>query len=216
MWYTKERKLSFFIALAYVSIGTLSVCSIYPDDPFYNEWFLVGLVFTFPVTIVSFGYRYAEGDLLYPVFIIQAIMFVLTFFILSHLLKVKNKLKIAIENENEKILIESLDFRQKQKIGADDYDLLEKALIGTWHSRHEDLVSLIWLKGLVDDRFVDPILNIALNQEVYRWYDDELEQTLRKCVHALKIIDSEKANMALKKLQDLNNDNVNFALDMYD
>ncbi len=49
MWYTKERKLSFFIALAYVSIGTLSVCSIYPDDPFYNEWFLVGLVFTFPV-----------------------------------------------------------------------------------------------------------------------------------------------------------------------
>ncbi|MCS4226937.1 hypothetical protein [Sphingobacterium sp. BIGb0165] len=64
MWYTKERKLSFFIALAYVGIGTLSVCSILPDDPLYNEWFLVGLVFTFPVTIVSFAYRYAEGDLL--------------------------------------------------------------------------------------------------------------------------------------------------------
>ncbi len=91
MRYTRERKLSFFITLAYVGIGTLSVCSIFPDDPFYNEWFVVGTVFTFPVSIVSFGYRYVEGDLLYPVFIIQAIMFVLTFFILSHLLKVKNK-----------------------------------------------------------------------------------------------------------------------------
>ncbi len=91
MRYTRERKLSFFITLAYVGIGTLSVCSIFPDDPFYNEWFVVGTVFTFPVSIVSFGYRYAEGDLLYPVFIIQGIMFVLTFFILSHLLKVKNK-----------------------------------------------------------------------------------------------------------------------------
>ncbi len=89
--YIKEQRVPFFIALAYVGIGTLSVCSIFPDDAFYNEWFVVGTVFTFPVSIVSFGYRYAEGDLLYPVFIIQGIMFVLTFFILSHLLKVKNK-----------------------------------------------------------------------------------------------------------------------------
>lgn len=56
------------------------------DDTFYSEWFVVGLVFTFPVPIVSFGYCYAEGDLLYPVFIIQTVMFVLTFFVLNHLL----------------------------------------------------------------------------------------------------------------------------------
>lgn len=93
MWYLKERKLLFFIALAYVGIGTLSVCSILPNDRFYNEWFLVGLVFTFPVTIVSFAYRYAEGNVLYPVFIIQAIMFVLTFLIFSNLLKVKKDKK---------------------------------------------------------------------------------------------------------------------------
>ncbi len=93
MWYLKERKLPFFIALAYVGIGTLSVCSILPNDRFYNEWFLVGLVFTFPVTIVSFAYRYAEGNVLYPVFIIQAIMFVLTFLIFSNLLKVKKDKK---------------------------------------------------------------------------------------------------------------------------
>ncbi len=54
-----------------------------------DVYVVVGTVFTFPVLIISFAYRYAEGDLLYPVFIIQAIMFVLTFFILSHLLKVK-------------------------------------------------------------------------------------------------------------------------------
>ncbi|WP_313531027.1 hypothetical protein [Sphingobacterium multivorum] len=85
--YIKKKRVPFFIALAYVGIGTLSVCSIYPDDPLYSDWSSVFLVFTFPVTIISFGYRYAEADLLYPVFIIQAIMFVVTFFVLSHLLK---------------------------------------------------------------------------------------------------------------------------------
>jgi hypothetical protein len=33
--------------------------------------------------MISFSYRYAESDLLYPVFIIQAIMFLVTFLILS-------------------------------------------------------------------------------------------------------------------------------------
>ncbi len=37
--YLKKQRLPFFIALAYLGIGTLSVCSILPDDPFYNEWF---------------------------------------------------------------------------------------------------------------------------------------------------------------------------------
>ena len=55
--YLKEQRLPFFIALSYVGIGTLSVCSI---DPFYNEWFVVGTVFTFPVSIISFVYRYAR------------------------------------------------------------------------------------------------------------------------------------------------------------
>lgn len=124
----------------------------------------------------------------------------------------KNRLKKAVENEDEQALIKCLDFRKK--IGTGDYGLIEKALWGTWHSRHEDLVNVIYLGNLKDDRFVAPILNIALNQEL-RWYDDELEATLRKCVHALIAIDSEKSNQALKKLEDLNNDNVKVILDMY-
>jgi hypothetical protein len=124
----------------------------------------------------------------------------------------KNKLKKAVENEDEQALIKCLDFRKK--IDTSDYGMIEKALWGTWHSRHEDLVNIIYLGILKDDRFVNPILNIALNKEI-RWYDDELEATLRKCVHALITIDSEKANQALKRLKDLNNDNVKVILEMY-
>ncbi|MBA3987006.1 MAG: hypothetical protein H0X63_10640 [Flavobacteriales bacterium] len=124
-------------------------------------------------------------------------------------------LKKAVDSENEHELIKWLDFKQTKKIGSSQYELIEKALKGTWHSQHEDLVNTIYLENLKDDRFVEPILNIVLNREVYRWYDDELESTLRKCVHVLKTIDSEKSNQALKKLQDINNANVKITLDMY-
>lgn len=76
-------------------------------------------------------------------------------------------------------------------------------------------MNTIHLENLIDDRFVEPILSIALNKKIFRWYDDELESTLRKCVHALKTIDTKKSNEALEKLENLNNDNVKFALEMY-
>ena len=74
---------------------------------------------------------------------------------------------------------------------------------------------MIYLENLRDDRFINPILKIALDGDVFRPYDDELESTLRKCVHALKTIDSVNANLALIKLESLNNDNVKTTLDMY-
>lgn len=128
--------------------------------------------------------------------------------------KVENILRNAIENENEKKL--ALFIAQADKIDDSYYELIEKALLGTWHSQHEELVNTIYLKSLIDDRFVDPILNIALDKEGFRWYDDELESTLRKCVHALKNINSEKSRRALKELENLNNDNVKSALEMYE
>ena len=127
----------------------------------------------------------------------------------------KETLIKAVQSESEQELIKFLDFDQREEIGKDQYDLIEKALLGTWHSQHEDLVNVIYLENMKDDRFVEPILKIALNREVFRWYDDELESTLRKCVHALKTIDSEKSNQALKNLEDLNNDNVKSILEMY-
>jgi hypothetical protein len=128
----------------------------------------------------------------------------------------KDQLKKAVETEDEQKLIECLDFKHSGKLDSKCYDYIVKALVETWHSQHEDLVNTIYLENLVDDRFVEPILNIALNRERFRWYDDELEATLRKCVHALKTINSEVSNSALEKLKDLNNDNVKFALEMYE
>ena len=123
----------------------------------------------------------------------------------------KDKLKKAIDNEDERELIKSLDFRHSGEIDSECYDYI----VGTWHRQHEDLVNTVYLENLIDDRFVDPILKIALNKESFRLYDDELESTLRKCVHALKTINSEKSSQALKKLEDLNNDNVVIVLEMY-
>lgn len=127
----------------------------------------------------------------------------------------KDQLEKAVENQDEHELIKCLDFRNLGKINSDCYYSIEKALIGTWHSQHEDLVNTIYLENLIDDRFVEPILSIALNKQRFRWYDDELEATLRKCVHALKTINSKKSNSALEKLKDLNNDNVKITLEMY-
>ncbi|WP_177766300.1 hypothetical protein [Flavobacterium sp. I3-2] len=89
MEYLRNRKLAGFIAFLYVGLGTLSVCSIYPADPLYGNWSLYGLLISLPVSAVSFGYRFAESKIIYPVFIIQFAMFLLTFLILSVFIKPK-------------------------------------------------------------------------------------------------------------------------------
>ena len=124
-------------------------------------------------------------------------------------------LKIAVKKECEKDLISCLSFKKIKDIDSSQYDLFVKALTGRWHRQHEDLVNTIYLENLKDDRFVEPILNIALEKYTLRPYDDEMESTLRKCVHALKTIDSEKSNIALKRLKELKNENVAIALEMY-
>ncbi|NMH26061.1 hypothetical protein [Flavobacterium solisilvae] len=82
-----NRKLTLLISLIYVSIGTLAVCSVYPQDYFYGEWSLFGLLFTFPVTVISFGFRYGDAESLLPIFIIQFLMFVITFLLLRIFIK---------------------------------------------------------------------------------------------------------------------------------
>ena len=57
---------------------------------------------------LSFGYRYAEGDLLYPVFIIQAIMFSFIFYPESSI-KGKKQIKRVVGNDDEKALISILN-----------------------------------------------------------------------------------------------------------
>lgn len=75
------RKTVALFIFIYNLIGLIAILGISPDDPFYREWSIVLLLLTFPVTIISFGYRYFTSDPIYPVFIIQFIMLVITLFI---------------------------------------------------------------------------------------------------------------------------------------
>lgn len=126
-----------------------------------------------------------------------------------------DELKRVVEAKDEQGLIKLLDFKISSRFDPNCYEYLEKILMGTWHIQHEDLLNTIYLENHIDDRFVDPILNIALNRELYRRHDDEMEATLRKCVHALMTIHTAKSMSALEKLKDLNNENVKIALEMY-
>ena len=99
-------------------------------------------------------------------------------------------------------------------IDKDYKPLFKQLILSTWHNEHETLVDLIY--ELKDDDFTDDLYKIAVTPEPYRKWDDELEATLRKCVHALKAINSTKANKRLKELKLMGNDNVRYALEMYD
>ena len=72
-----------------MAIGTLAVLSISPEDSLYGEWSITALIFTLPVSIISFAYRYAESNSIIPVIIIQFVMFILTYFILVAFIKKK-------------------------------------------------------------------------------------------------------------------------------
>ena len=82
-----KSKRAFIISLVYVGFGTISICSTSGSDLFYGDWAMYGVLITFPVTIISFGYRFAETNYLIPVIIIQFIMFILTFIFLSLIIK---------------------------------------------------------------------------------------------------------------------------------
>jgi hypothetical protein len=85
--FLKTRKTALIISILYVGTGTLAVSSIAGSDPLYGEWSFYALLFTFPVTFLSFIYRFAEPDYVIPVLLIQFVMFLITFFILSLLIK---------------------------------------------------------------------------------------------------------------------------------
>jgi hypothetical protein len=127
------------------------------------------------------------------------------------------KLDKAIEGRDEEELRRCIAdlFNQTKEISDEYYSRIEKLLTDKWHHEHEDIVGMIWLKDLKDNRFINPILTIAEQREPYRQFDDELESTLRKCVHALKTIGTKESNLALDKLISSGNENVKYALEDY-
>jgi len=84
----KTRKIVAILVLVYVGIGTLSICASYPHDILWSgDWVVFPVLFTFPVTITSFVYRFVEADILYPVFIIQSITLIISLFIADLIVK---------------------------------------------------------------------------------------------------------------------------------
>ena len=127
------------------------------------------------------------------------------------------QLERAIEEQNEKQLQSYfIDFfYQTKEIDKIFYPIIARVLSEKWHDQQEDIIALIWLKNLKDNKFIDPIMKIAQQREIFRPFDDEFESTLRKCVHALKTIGTEESNLAIEKLLETGNENVNYALENY-
>jgi len=105
--------------------------------------------------------------------------------------------KEAIRDTDSKKLTFCIGASFRDGIDSDYLNFFETVILEEWHEEHEDIVDIVY--QFKDDRFSDALREIAANKSKYRKYDDELESTLRKCIHALKVIDSVKC-MLNKKL----------------
>ncbi len=129
--------------------------------------------------------------------------------------EIHNIIKDSIAYEDNSQLLFALNLAYKAGLDNTYIELIAQLLTVTWHNEHEDLVSAIYLENLNDNIFTEALYKIATEPELYRRYDDEMESTLRKCIHALKMIDSDEANTYLVKLKDTGNSNVDMALSVY-
>jgi len=77
----RQRIILAFIILVYNSIGLFTVCSVMGSDFYYGDWTILMSILTFPIIIVSFIYRYIQTEPLYPIFIIQLIVLILTLYL---------------------------------------------------------------------------------------------------------------------------------------
>lgn len=74
-------KKSFIVSLLYVGLGTISLLGVYPSDPFYSDWSIVGLLITIPVSFIGFGVIYMEANSYTLLLFVQSLVFLLLFFI---------------------------------------------------------------------------------------------------------------------------------------
>ena len=74
----KAKRNSLILSLVYVGLGTLAVLCSYP--PYYGDWVLFLLLFTFPVSIFGFGIMMAAKYYMLAI-VIQLIMFCLFWYL---------------------------------------------------------------------------------------------------------------------------------------
>jgi hypothetical protein len=90
--YIKQNRLAFWISALYVTLGGVVACSLYPDDLLNGDWWFFGWIITLPVNIISTAYRATATTSYIPVIIIQCIMFIPTFILISKIIaKRRNK-----------------------------------------------------------------------------------------------------------------------------
>ncbi len=82
---------SFIISFCYVGFSTIAIFSMYPKDIFSyllpGDWSVISIALTLPVSIFGGAYRYADSDNLFPVFIIQFIVFLLFWLVVNYIVK---------------------------------------------------------------------------------------------------------------------------------
>lgn len=130
--------------------------------------------------------------------------------------EISNIINEAISHQDKAQLGFALNIAYRDGIDNSYTELIAQLLPATWHEEHEDLINTIYLDNLNDNIFTDFLYKIATEPDIYRKYDDEMESTLRKCIHTLKMINSEEANTYIEKLKNTKNSNVDMALSVYD
>jgi hypothetical protein len=87
----KQNIVAFWTSLIYVVLGGIVACSLYPRDLLSGDWWFFGWLITFPVNFISCSYRMFVATDYYPVIIIQIIVFIPTFIILTRFIPKRQK-----------------------------------------------------------------------------------------------------------------------------
>jgi len=80
------NKKFLFISLLYDILGTFAICSAFPHDLFYGRWALWAAIFTLPINLLSFAYRFGESHIYWPVLCIQVIMIIPCYLLVQKLM----------------------------------------------------------------------------------------------------------------------------------
>lgn len=84
---SKKQKVWSIIIVIYNLLGLIGLLGTYPDDPFFSKEMIYLELFTFPITVVGSAYRYVHEYPVYPVFIIQGIILIISLLAVNLLIK---------------------------------------------------------------------------------------------------------------------------------
>lgn len=127
--------------------------------------------------------------------------------------EILDALEEAIKNKDKNGLEFCIGSMWRDGIDKTYSNKFHEIILETWHNSHEDIVDIV--RKLNEDRFSDALFKIAMDPVTYRQFDDENEATLRKCVHALRELNSPKSNELLIRIIETENPNVKFALGIH-